>query len=300
MARNENKVCQKCGSSVKVRKIRRKNENLCADCRKSRPKPKPEFNSIGEARQAYNLNRESYHGKLPDFDELFDLFSNDCISFFDIGLKFGLSRGEEVRQIYNKYFKKFLREKSGMARQKVCSRLSKLSKLSSAANKFNQLPVVKSLLEITGGKLEIKPVVSYHYRSGVKIKYLQYVKFSGRFITINGYKCLVKNVFAWQRMSDYALRLHLRINISRSSLMNTDFLIIVSEKDGEKLFFIIPVSMILGIFPDKTKRLFICIPSTNIVYHNQPPRIDFWKYEKAWHLLEMPKHAPQEEAAVPA
>jgi len=286
-----------------VRKTRGLNEYLCVNCRKIRFKSGPEFDSIGEAGQVYNFNRESHHGKLPGFDELFDLFSNDCNTLTSIGQRFGLARAD-IRQIYNKYFRKFLRGKSGIARKKICSRLSKLNVIT---GKFNQLPMVGLLLEITDGRLEIKPVVSYSYRSyrsqggkSKKVKYLCGIKPSKKFAMINGHKCLVKNVSDWQYMTDYALRAHLSVTVSRNSLMSADFLIIISEKDGEKLFFIVPVSAILEIFPDKIKYWRVYISSTNVVYHNNSPRIDFWKYEKAWHFLEKPKHASQEKIAVPA
>lgn len=240
---------------------------------------KPEFGNIEEAKQVFNINQARYHSKLPGFEELFNLFSNNCTTFSDIGRELGLTR-EAIRYIYNKYFRRFLGGKSGRVRVKVCSRLNRLSLI---IKKFNQFPATRVLLEITGGKLEIKPV-----------------GLSKKFMVINGHKCLVKNTFAWRRMNEFALRFHLPISLSRNSLMGTDFLIIISGRDKEKIFFIIPTSVILGVSPEKAERWSIFIPSTNVVYNNHPPRIDFWEYAKAWHLLETPKYAPQEIVTIPA
>ena len=152
-------TCQKCGGVDRVRKVNRKNLYWCWNCRQERLVTggrKPIIHKrIESSRQAFEF-RKQHSGTIASFsfEELLEIFRNDCLKFSEIGKQFGVSR-ERIRQIYQHYFSQVIpRRPNGRVREKVCT----LKKRSVKALDFFQDKRFSSLLErVAQEEIEAKP-----------------------------------------------------------------------------------------------------------------------------------------------
>jgi hypothetical protein len=208
------------------------------------------------------------------FDELLDLFANDCLTFAEIGRRLGeeaLSR-ERVRQIYNKYFRGFFpRRRGGRLRRRVCA----LRRRHIAAKDFAGNEALAKIYRLAG---KAGVAVEKAFIAGSRQP-----RFRRKGALIGGALYVIHHakILFHQRRRSYARAL-LRV----STLHRAAGVIVLQETGSGERVFIFPSRDILETYSREIEaRGEIClfIPTEKLpVYRNRKPRLDWWKYENAW------------------
>lgn len=234
---------------------------------------------VVEARARFEANAQRRHKDETTFDEYLELFANDCTSFASIGenrpKRLRLSR-EMVRLVYRKYFVDlFTRRPGGRVRQKFCA-------LKTIKIKSRELPTDGAIKEVA--EAAVKKGLTFEKE---QIKGRSFPVFRKRVLWLNYKRCLVR--LATEKWSPRGTkRFYIPIWWSKNYLKSADFAVIVQKVLGyPERFFIAPTVDLLEIWGDKKTIGSFYIPLEKLpVYQNIRPRIDWWQYENAWHLLK--------------
>lgn len=232
--------------------------------------------TIQRARERFNRTRQErgFRCKLKiDFDELYELFRNDCNTFSGIAQKFGCTP-ENIRQLYRKYFAHLSRDKTGRKRQRTA--ILKRSRMQS--KDFSKAPeILKDLAETALAKgLNVERI---RWQSS-------YGGFSTTILLINRKRCDIHHLSRARKGSLGAKRSYGCFSLSYGKLKEVDFVIIVQKVfPYPRRVFILPKAL-LKKFMDKPRKC-IYVPLQKLpIYRNIQPNIDFWDYLEAWHLLK--------------
>jgi len=239
------------------------------------------------AKENFEKTRKSTHHKRKcflGFDELFELFKNDCNNFEFIGQKAGVSK-ERIRQIYKEYFKDiFLHRSGGHKRQKMCT----LKKWSQEAKELPEDGLIRKIvLEATSRNFSTNRIpMRIRVKKSGEQTYYQNKKIVGlkkRSLLINNKKC---RLLLFTSVLKIGKHRYTATRFSPTFLKKYDFVIITQQTpDYPERVFIIPAEIIFEFAASlETRNLYVPLLKTP-VYRNRPSKIDFWRYENAWHLI---------------
>jgi hypothetical protein len=222
------------------------------------------------------------------FEDLFEYFKVDCVRQNAVAVEAGLTR-ERIRQIYNKYFRELFDGKSGRERMHACTLEKNIVKIKQAESTLFETDVV------------IKAIVEKAREAGCKIEAVPQLTNKGfvkearnSILVVNGHLCSVHNPTARIKHPDLK-RVSTRTSLSRSVLSKVEASIFHTTVDGyPEHTFVVPTAILLTSgFSSTTKEIktFILPMEKSPVPRGCAPRIDYWQYENAWHLLP-PKQNP--------
>lgn len=235
---------------------------------------------INEARiQAVQERFEEWPGPAKStfpFKWWLGVFSRKRNSFREIAESVSCTK-ENVRQLYRNYFAPLF---PGFPNGRSRRRFSNLEQWTVKARDFSNAPEklrkIAKIARSWGFTVEKNPTFS----GG------RPVSFSSCSLLINRKRCSISRItHIW--IMPLGKRLYSHTHISVNTLRKYDFLIVLQEvKDYPRRVFVIPVSILLRRWGKREKRTTLCIPLKRYpVYHNCPPKLDFWQYLDAWYLL---------------
>lgn len=242
---------------------------------------------VAEAKARFEANAVYRRKDKTSFEKYLGLFANDCQSFTAIGKnkpkRRRLSRGM-MGMVYKRYFADlFPRRSGGHSRNRFCL----LKKVSIRAR---ELPADKCLVREVG---EVATQQGFDFKREPYLGMSMTDRdryFKKKFVQIGNKRCrlykITKPFFTPETKRFYA-----HTNIRVNSVRTADFLIIQTKIENYPTqFWIIPVADCLEIFNDKitsgAKSVAFYLPVEKLpVYRNIKPKVDWWKYENAWHLL---------------
>jgi hypothetical protein len=266
-------ACSQCTKVRKLRKMRDSDDYLCQKCREKRVEElrKKTHTTLEESRGMYERARSSWESTLPEFDILHELFSSDCNSFSDIGLRFGVTR-ERVRQVYHKYFSRIIpRRPDGRTRQLICTRKTRLQDIRES---FAQDPRYGGVLSKAREEdLVAEPVPQEKGTSRARHQ-RHLFKLNGRlcrFLTSGSKPCHTTDTNSYWKFS-------------LTTQQPFDFLILEINTESGPRYLVIPYSLAIR------GRRNIYIPH-NLTRENTSrwkPKVDWLQYLDAWHLLKDP------------
>src|SRR5215468_1927337 len=103
-----------------------------------------------------------------------------------------------------------------------------------------------------------------------------------------------------QRLPE-ARRSYFQFNLAASVLPNVDAVIFdCAAPRIPRRIFVVPQQVLLSLFEGATasRRMKVYLPTQKLpVYRNQRPRVDYWKYQDAWHHLRPRKNNHRRQAA---
>jgi hypothetical protein len=232
---------------------------------------------LEKKRRQFNRSKAS-HGKhtLPDFDVCLNLFAQECNTFSQLGREWGVTR-ENVRQIYNRYFRRFLPgRKSGTVRRRVC----KLKRQVVTARSLPEGEVLRFVAETArAAGYETRQIIG---AGAVPLK---------RTLLIGGKRCHVVYARAATRSSRYARSRYCHYNVSKGYARQCDFLIAIQcVPDWPQRIFIIPSGKFMEAYGGRSRKsgqiIDFGIPLQKLPAAGPNPlRIGWRDYLDAWHLL---------------
>ncbi|MBP6942787.1 MAG: hypothetical protein KBB55_01955 [Candidatus Buchananbacteria bacterium] len=209
-----------------------------------------------------------------DFDKLLELFTGNQYSHMQIAKQVGVSR-EGIRQIYSRYFCGLL---GNYDKQKSCELAAqrKEIRIQVSFRKDHPAAAILAVLELKG--FNVAPILSKN-RAVRKCM-----------VTINDQICsfhssqTIFTVKERKRETKY-----FRFTVSKSLCAATTFTILHCCPQQQNLVFVVPSESILQEYlPGNCKKNNLNIPTSNSpVYNNCFPRISWYAYLNAWHLLEV-------------
>lgn len=268
------KLCPNCRAILPAGKNRKRiwNRLLCSDCFEAELL-KIE-NPVERARIRFEMLKKHGHSKIAlNFDELMKLCSNDCNAFAQIAESGEVSR-ERIRQLYQEIFADITPGRpDGRTRFKVCARKRGIQRAADDFKHYSKFTLI--IEEATKRGYEIKPVLTKYSRRPNR-KYFSKTK-----LLINSY---LVGVVKTTSQCKAGKRTYFVLPVG-SAIKVTKFMIgIVGEKSESKIY-IIPTEILLELLGDRNK-FYIYIPVKKLPpYHNMRPRVDWWQYLDAWHLL---------------
>jgi|GEM_PF-6546447 len=223
------------------------------------------------------------------FEDFFEYFKADCVRHTRVAELTGLSR-ERIRQIYNRYFREIFDNKSGRQRGKACTLENRLVKVNRTENELFETDTI------------IKTVVEKARAAGCEVRSIPYIKddmLTGAIdvnaLLVNGHRCAVHSLsYGFRRKG--LKRVYTCIRMPFAELVATEAVILfTSVAEFDEHLFVMPSStlreVVFGNDPTAMAKT-IYLPTEKLpIYNNQRPRIDWWEYEEAWHLLP-PKQDP--------
>lgn len=220
------------------------------------------------------------------FENWLEYFKADYVRFSEIAEETKLT-GERVRQIYNAYFRCLFKGKSGTERRQFCTLENRLVKLrQSEVELFAHNPTINSVAEkarAAGCTVEVVPQLVDGRPDGTLC--------STR-LSINGHVTSLHHLEdAW--FAKTTSRTYARGSVKSSGLCGVQACIFHTTLPGFPVRdYVFPDQMLEGIRLGRGVINFY-FPMENLpVYRNSRPRIDYRKYEDAWHLLPPKQSAP--------
>lgn len=278
----EDRICSRCLGGGRVRKFFMTDIHLCRQCRQTAPP------TVEEARLMYEAGRKYGQTKtFLSFDNLYEYFANDCLSFTNISAPMGRSK-ERVRQIYKKYFAGIIpRRPDGRTRRKLCTRKRRITDIRMRFNR--DFGCLIKTAESNG--ITINPVIKTSSRYGPI--------FRGHDFYLNDRHCCFFSIYprpVTYGEGEYWLG---KIYNFEERLTGVGFVIFRLNGGRKSGFFIIPISVMLE-HRVKGSTYYIYIPvKGRSSYKNWDKRaIDYWKYYNSWHILENQKPVTDTKTAI--
>ncbi len=246
------------------------------------PIPRFDVAKIEEIRQRFEAKRKSFHARVKNvlsFDELLELFNNTCVSFSEIAEKAGVSR-EDIRLLYRKYFSVlFPTRKTGRLRQKVCALKTNFLMAHDLSDTSEYLSFVAEIAKSKGFSVQKIPTSRSGYRD---------IYFSSVSLLINNKRCSIHLLTKHRRTNPKSKSEYFRLNLYRSVLKKFDFNVIILENENNRDTLIVPSSVFLSSWDknnDIRRDFFIRKERFRSSPQRKHPKINFWDYHEAWHLL---------------
>lgn len=228
--------------------------------------------------RAYFYRRRRGRRVTTDFDTGFDkylgLFSQDCNSFADIARLENLTR-QRVSQVYGKYYKGlFPGRPNGWARVKICT----VKKHKALAGEVPLGGIIHNIcLLAKENELDFQ-LIPMGQSSGPP--------FNRKNLIVNHKLCHVSVCSQVWRPSKN-VRFISDFQDSRWQHEQPQFLIAVQNiPHHPKRYFILPFGELLGRYRQGDGAVRFTIPLEKLSVCSKHPRLDFWQYEDAWHLLK--------------
>ncbi len=203
------------------------------------------------------------------FDELLKFFRDGSLSFENIGVHLGVSR-QRIWQLYTKYFKEFcdstIRSKEAKVNKKKQEYKERLFK------EDEVIRTIRTRVNELGHTIE--PV--YRRWAGAMCSK----------VIINGYLCSIRVIKNRFTPSKRTKRVYNHVSILRKTVQKVSFVIVcVEESNAIVRIFVLPSSILLAQFSGNEISVYTPIEKLP-PYNNSRPRINYWEYEGAWHLLK--------------
>lgn len=279
------KVCQKCGSDDRVRKVTRESLHWCKKCRKGQERKPKIYTTIEAARKAFT--RRQRHQKLIvnlDFDALYAEFSNDCKRFTEIAKNQGVTR-ERVGQLYSEYFSRIIpRRPDGRTRRRACTLKRRVLNKAVRLERFFNNPAASAL------KSAVESL-----NLGIKI-----IQLNPPFFSIGGKQCTFHFCNKARQNYPRSKKLYWRFHLNPQALKKSEFVILLLIEDEESRFFIVPADKLPVRFLQVRKSLYV--PQGGVDPKGRGRRSDFFdvlKCENAWYCLDE-KKSPEFQAVNPS
>jgi hypothetical protein len=233
-----------------------------------------------------SLSRRSEHLRTVRFGQLLDYFEREELRFSEIADICGVSPAR-VGQIYKTYFKRLFGDRSGHERYDayVQRRLdARWQALEAATFAKDELRQVIGRARAASCKVEGIPTQRPKGDSKVRVNSLY----------INGRRCSVLQATKAKELRD-AQCSYFRFKLAGSVLRNVEAVIFhCAAPEFPHRIFIVPRQVLLplleGTAAGHSKKVYLPTQKRP-VYRNRLPRIDYWKYQNAWHHLR-PRKAP--------
>ncbi len=213
------------------------------------------------------------------FEELYKMFSNDCVSFTAIAKKAKVTR-EAVRQTYNSSFKwLFPHRQTGHKRQMICTRKRLVvTKKSLLASNEDDSPAARVLNKINQLGMQCS-------RELTVSKYSPYVK--KNYLTVEGKLCLAREVhseaYANRRRNFYQVSLRL---VNTDGLHIDFFLYSVLVENQIAYTYVIPYESLPRHRSLENTILYIPREDVKLSEHSERRRKYTWaQYKDAWYLF---------------
>lgn len=220
------------------------------------------------ARRNIFLACQSKNGASVDRAKLRRFFAKTSVC--DIAHTLGISH-QRVHQIYNKY-----------VRNQYCKGLT-ITELQGPTVRVRQK-------RVTPIDPSLKVVAMYARRAGVKVEGVWQLNntYSKKYLLLNGVKCLVSVTRRLTKTSSMTKRLYYTRSVSLKLLRETPFLVVLGAAKGyEPNCYVIPCDQVLEAYSAKGPYLQVYLPTKREpLYNNMKPRLDWWQYHNAWHLLK--------------
>ena len=211
------------------------------------------------------------------YAELWDLFSDSSKSFTSIGDEAGITK-QRVSEIFKRYFAEFLIGKGGNQRSKA----RHLKNHCAAARTFPPDTVIGKVadLALQNHCLALR-MPARQWKVALQTMFLKNA------LIINSQRCMIynpRNVFLPNKESAYA---YAHVEVLRRKLSDYDFVVIYTKPVGRaERVFIIPCEEVRKVSRTGSSRgVPLYIPLERIRSSTLRPKIDYWRYENAWHLL---------------
>lgn len=211
------------------------------------------------------------------YAELWNLFSDSSKPFTRIGDEGGITK-QRVSKIFKRYFAEFLMGKGGHQR-------SQARHLKNHCIAVRTFPPDTAIGKVADLALQNHCLVLRMPARQRKVA-LQ-TRFLKNALIINSHRCLIynpRNVFLPNKESAYA---YAHVEVSRRKLSDYDFVVIYTQPDGHaERVFIIPCEEVRKVSSTgSSKGVPVYIPLERIRPSTLRPKIDYRRYENAWHLL---------------
>lgn len=274
--------CGQCRDYGKTRKMRGLGY-LCPTCRKADQGLKKRYTPIEdseEAKATYELYRShSRIGSLPDYDTLKAEFEPECVSFKEIGIRYGFS-GERIRQIYKRYFSLHIpRRPDGRIRRIICTRKIRILK---RAEKHKNLALNNPAI------FALKSIVE---SLGLEIRIISMKGIGGRIVSVAGRRCSIYSCSRSFRPSSTSDKCYWTFSLYPLHLKNREVVILMA-KDSERFkFFIVPAHRITDKF-SKVKKITLYVPQKMVDPWCRTGRkgtIEIYQYENRFDFLGGPR-----------
>lgn len=233
--------------------------------------------SLEESRERYNLNGGLGYGKKISltFDELHQLFEEGS-TLEEIANIGGVTR-QRIQQIHRDYFSPFI--SSRRDRRKEYLRERRKERSEAYVYEIEKLAIVKQIAEERNLKVET-----------IQAKFRLSQCYIDRLL-INGKLCRVLCSEIPGKIGSRNIRRYYRLNISKSSVLSSSFVIVITGGTDRRIF-IFPSKVLADQYSGKERKTYktFYIPEFHQEpYKNMMPKINWWKYEDAWDLLEETK-----------
>lgn len=232
-----------------------------------------------KAREAYGisqLNRKTIW-KMSDYDVLYSEFESDCVSFKEIGIRYGTTR-ERIRQIYSRFFSAHIpRRPDGRTRQRICARKIRVIKKTERQNRSVSNNPAISALKSTAESL------------GLEVRVISLRGRGGRIISIGSRHC---SIYSCSHVHKFGAgrNFYWSFSLNSATLKHSEFVILVT-KEGEKFrFFIVPTHNITAKFPE-IERINLYVPQKMVDPWCRTGRksiVGICQYENRWDFLGVP------------
>lgn len=226
------------------------------------------------ARQRFYSRKKN---KIPySFEELFDLFNTDTISFSEIAQRAGVTK-QAIQKLYYRHFKHLFSGKSGVDRVVSATPQRRALKIERAKQTFDQVPWLKLIgrqAQAAGLRVEAVPVA----RSPGTI-------YRERLI-INGHTCSIHLLTKKYKPNPKNNGWFVHMSASTAKLEQAEFVIVRTAVKGlPGHTFVVPVSIILKAHKGSATppSINFWLPTKKRPTHKN--RIDWWAYENSWRLL---------------
>ena len=216
------------------------------------------------------------------FEDLFEYFKVNCVRQTAIAVEADLTH-QRIYQIYNYYFRELFGNSSGRDRVKSCTLEGRLVVVKKNENELLADEDIKVISEkARDAGCIVSAIPSLSTRNNMPVGSVLQAQ-----VSINGHRCLIRSS---TRASTFgSKRLYCTFSLSHSLLEISEAVVFYTHVEGfPKHLFVVPSSVLLAaVFgPSSTKKYKnIYIPVEKLPPGKMRPRINYWQYEDAWHLL---------------
>jgi AraC-like DNA-binding protein len=221
-------------------------------------------------------------------DEFFELF-NSGIPQIRIAELTGLSR-ERIRQIYDRQFRELFGGKSGRERFSAYTLKRRLAQADQKAKERERKVA------------ELNPVIDQARAAGCTVNFVLRKKgrkttrdIEPRLLDINGRRCLIyPSISRSAIQGEGGKRRYVSVRVSHGTVLGVEAVVLrTTVRKHPEHTFVIPSKALLRAYfnpPKDSAALYIAAEPLS-PYNNHFPRVDYWNYEDAWHLLPPSKRA---------
>ena len=226
-------------------------------------------------RAAEHSGRRSHTLK---FERLLGYFGRGDLRFSEIASICGVTP-ERVRQIYERYFRRLLGDRSGLDRYRTYARCQNAAERQAVENAFLTNNELQPIIQRARGASCVVHAVPGDGRNSSILKL--------KSLYINDRLCSVLRATKVTRSSD-GRRAYFQFHLARSVVYKVDMVIFhCATTEFPHRIFVVPRQVLAPLFNGNSSRSrAVYLPTQKLRTHrNQRPRVDYWRYENDWNQL---------------